>query len=68
MSEQRWQSIRTLGSPPLTNTVKLQLHIEKLSLKSTRELEQLFYKQGCKERYTPSLVGRVKLSGQYLHP
>lgn len=69
MCEERWQSIRTLGSPPLTNTVKLQLHVEKVSLKSTwgRE-EQLFYKQGYEERYTQSLVGRVKLSCKYLHP
>ena len=55
---------------PLTNTSKLQLHLEWLSLKLTWGLEgQLFYKQGCKERFTQSRVGRkVKQSGWDLHP
>ena len=54
-------SRKTLGSPPLTNTSKLQLHIEGLSLKSTwGATGQFFYNQGCKERSTQSFIGRVR--------
>ena len=39
------------AGPLITNTSKLQLHIEQLPLKSTWGLtEQLLYNQGCKER------------------
>ena len=54
----RWWSRKTLSSPPPMITSKLQLHIDKLSLREIQRLaEQLFYKQGCKERTTQSLVG-----------
>lgn len=57
-----------LGSPPLMNTLKLQLHREKLLLKSTWGLaEQLFYNQDCRERSNQSLIGREEnnLAGTY---
>lgn len=48
-----------LGSPPLVNTPKLQLPLERLSLKYTLErAEQLYRNQGCKERATQILSGR----------
>ena len=57
----RQWSRKTLNSPPLRYISKLQLHIEQHSLRMTQKLvEWLFYKQGCKERTTLSLVGREK--------
>lgn len=53
----KWGSKRTLPSPSLTS--EPQLHIERLSLKSTwGPAEQLFSKPGCKERSTQSWGGR----------
>lgn len=53
-----WQSQRMLSSPTLMNTSKLKLHLEHLSLKTWRLAEWLFYKQGCKGRFTGSLIRR----------
>ena len=62
MQRLRWQSKRTLTSPPLMKTSKLQLYIDWSSLKLIWGLaEQLLYNQVYKERATQSLVGMEEI-------
>ena len=61
----RWQSRKMLNLPHPMNTSKLQLHMERLSLRTTWRLaEQMFYNQGYKKRTTGSLVGGEEKSSQ----
>lgn len=55
-AELRLQSRKNLSSPPTTNTFKLQLHMEQLSLSIIWKLEYLCYEKGYKERTTWILI------------
>ena len=56
-AELRPQSRKSLSSPPSTNTPKLQLHMEQLSLSIIWKLEEyLCYEKGYNERTTWILI------------
>lgn len=58
-----------LGSFPLRNTLKLQLHLEQLVLKSTLgRVEWLFTTKVVKKDPRSLVGGKEKQSNQDLHP
>lgn len=54
-----WQSKRRWSSPPLTNTLKIHLHMEDFSLKTNQRMaKRLLGHQGCKK--DPHVTGQER--------